>query len=193
MIYKEITLTNYILMLILALTIVCSTTRTNEPEVIIIRDTTYETVYETEYHTQIIENECPKIEEVKPQEPAQPVSKIDEDTYLLAKIINAEAGVEPYKGKIAVGNVVLNRVASDEFPDTIKEVIYQKGQFSPISDGSINKEPNEDSIKAAKEVLAGSRVVGKDVLYFYDPRISTSEWIFTRKVVTKIGDHAFAI
>lgn len=134
----------------------------------------------------------------EPKKVIQPVSEPkpevnNEDLKILASIINAEAGVEPYEGKIAVGNVIMNRVNHPEFPDTIKEVVYQRGQFSPVSDGSIQKEPNEDSIKAAREVLNGRRVINKNVLYFYDPRIATSKWIFTRKVVTKIGDHAFAI
>lgn len=116
-----------------------------------------------------------------------------EDLYLLARIINAEAGNQPYKGMVAVGNVVMNRVESNKFPDTIKKVIYQKGQFSPVANGAINKKPNEKSIQAAKDVLTGARVVDENVVFFYNPEISTSRWIFTRKVALKLGDHAFAI
>jgi N-acetylmuramoyl-L-alanine amidase len=118
---------------------------------------------------------------------------VDEDVKLLAQIINAEAGNQPYNGKIAVGNVVMNRVESPKFPDTIKDVIYQKGQFSPVSDGSIHKTPNTESVKAAQEVLHGRRVVSKDVLFYYNPEIATSSWIFTRKVVARIGEHAFTL
>lgn len=117
----------------------------------------------------------------------------EKEVLLLAKIINAEAGNQPYKGKLAVGNVVMNRVASPKFPDTIREVVYQKGQFSPVANGSINKKPNNDSIKAAKEILKGRRILHKDVLFFYNPDISTSRWIFTREVVLKIGEHSFAL
>lgn len=116
-----------------------------------------------------------------------------EEIELLAKIINAEAGNQPYEGMLAVGNVVLNRVESDGFPDTIRGVIYQKGQFQPVSNGAINKPPSEEAIQAAKAVLEGVRVIDEDVIFFYNPKISTSKWIFTRHVVFKIGDHAFAI
>lgn len=122
----------------------------------------------------------------------EPVSIKEKDLYLLAKIINAEAGSQPYEGKVAVGNVVMNRVESPNFPDTIRGVIYQKGQFSPVSNGSINKKPNSNSIKAAKEVMNGYRVVDRKVLYFYNPDIAKSKWIFTREVATRIGGHAFS-
>lgn len=118
---------------------------------------------------------------------------IDKDTHLLAQIINAEAKGEPYNGKVAVGNVILNRIKSPHFPDTVRDVVYQKGQFSPVSDGSINNEPNSESIKAAKEAMNGYKVVGDDVIYFYNPHTSTSDWIFSREVVYKIGNHAFAM
>lgn len=149
----------------------------------------------------IIENQIvpfKKTTPVKEKSPVQPsvekpstIKPKEEDVRLLAKIINAEAGNQPYKGKLAVGNVVLNRVGSPGFPNTIRKVIYQKGQFSPVANGAINKKPNEESIKAAKEVLAGSRVVDGDVLFFYNPKISRSSWMSKRKVVTKIGGHVF--
>lgn len=138
----------------------------------------------------------PKTKAVPKEEPKQEPKKtngtISSDTKLLAHIINAEAKGEPYSGKVAVGNVIMNRVEHPQFPDTVKGVIYQKGQFSPVSDGSINREPDADAIKAAKEVMNGKKVVGEDVLYFYNPKTSTSDWIFSREVVTTIGDHAFA-
>lgn len=131
--------------------------------------------------------------EVKPKVDPPKEKPVNKDLKLLAKIINAEAGNQPYKGKVAVGNVIMNRVDHPKFPDTIKDVVYQKGQFSPVSNGSIHKEPNKESIQAAKEVLNGYRVVDDNVLYFYNPDISTSGWIFTREVVNRIGDHAFAL
>lgn len=94
----------------------------------------------------------------------------EEDLYLLANIIYCEAGCEPYIGKVAVGNVVMNRVRSDHQPDTISEVIYAKGQFSPVRNGSLaralkNGSADESCYQAALEALAGSRPVG-DKLYF---------------------------
>lgn len=118
---------------------------------------------------------------------------VSEDLKILAQIINAEAGNQPYEGKLAVGNVVLNRVNSPKFPDTIKDVVYQRGQFDPVRDGSIHNTPSDESIQAAKEVMNGHTVVHEDVLFFYNPEISTSDWIFTRTVVTKIGEHAFTL
>jgi N-acetylmuramoyl-L-alanine amidase len=133
--------------------------------------------------------------EPRPLEVVKPVHNVkdNEDFKVLAHIINAEAKDQPYEGKIAVGNVIMNRVDSPKFPDTIKEVVYQKGQFQPVSNGAINKKPSDESIRAAKEVLEGRREVNENVLFFYNPEISTSSWIFTREVVTKIGEHAFAI
>lgn len=94
----------------------------------------------------------------------------ENDLYLLANIIYCEAGCEPYVGKVAVGNVVMNRVKSDRQPDTISEVIYAKGQFSPVRNGSLeralrNNSADASCYQAALEALSGSRPVG-DKLYF---------------------------
>lgn len=118
--------------------------------------------------------------------------KINEsEIYLLAQIIHSEAKGEPYEGKIAVGNVVLNRVKSNQFPNSIKGVIYQKGQFQPVSNGSINNKPSDESIKAARESYE-KNLVG-EALYFYNPKLTNDSWIRTRKVINKIGNHNFAI
>lgn len=135
--------------------------------------------------------EQPKQDPVVTEKPKAETAKSD-DAYLLAQIINAEANDEPYNGKLAVGNVVMNRVNHPDFPDTIRDVIYQKGQFQPVRNGSINKKPSDDSIKAANEALNGKQIVGKQALYFYNPEISTSDWIFTRKTIMDIGNHRFA-
>lgn len=119
-------------------------------------------------------------------------TKITNDSeYLLAQIIYAEAKGEPYEGMVAVANVVLNRVESNNFPGTIKNVVYQKGQFQPVSNGSINNHPSDEAIRAAKEAMK-YRNMSKDILYFYNPKIATSQWIFTRPVVSTVGNHAFA-
>lgn len=94
----------------------------------------------------------------------------EEELYLLANIIYCEAGCEPYVGKVAVGNVVMNRVKSDHQPDTISEVIYARGQFSPVRNGSLeralrNSSADASCYQAALEALAGSQPVG-DKLYF---------------------------
>lgn len=119
------------------------------------------------------------------------------DLYWLARIIEAEAEGEPYLGKVAVGSVVMNRVDSDAFPDTVKSVIFQqlngRYQFSPVANGKIYRvKPSEDSYRAAREALKGADPTNGS-LYFYNPKISTSKWILTRKVVKIIGNHNFAI
>lgn len=113
-----------------------------------------------------------------------------EDLYLLAQIIHAEAKGEPYEGKLAVGNVIHNRVKSEQFPDSIRNVIFQKGQFQPVMNGSIYNEPSEESIRAARESYH-TNIVGP-ALYFYNPELSTDTWITTRKTVKRIGNHVFA-
>lgn len=113
-----------------------------------------------------------------------------EDLYLLAQIIHAEAKGEPYEGKLAVGNVIHNRVKSEQFPNSIRDVIFQKGQFQPVMNGSIYNEPSEESIKAAMESYH-TNIVGQ-ALYFYNPELSTDTWITTRKTIKRIGSHVFA-
>ncbi|HYF84616.1 MAG TPA: cell wall hydrolase [Clostridia bacterium] len=117
------------------------------------------------------------------------------DLYWLSRIIHAEAEAEPYTGKVAVGDVILNRVKSSLFPNTIKGVIfeYYKGipQFSPVADGTIYNTPNADSIKAAKAAMSGTSVVGS-ATYFFNPDKSEGTWIVENKTLVKrIGDHVF--
>jgi N-acetylmuramoyl-L-alanine amidase len=118
-----------------------------------------------------------------------------DDLYWLARIIEAEAGAESYQGKIAVGNVILNRVKSKEFPNTIYNVIfeYYKGipQFSPVAEGTIYNTPSQQSMQAAKDAANGSRPVG-DATYFFNPNKAAGSWIVSNKTyVTKIGGHTF--
>ena len=113
------------------------------------------------------------------------------ELYWLSHIINAESGNQPLSGKIAVGNVVLNRVANPRFPDTVYEVIHQRGQFTPVSNGSIKLTPNAESVIAAKLCLDGANTVG-NALYFLNPRTASNSWASrTRPYVATIGAHAF--
>lgn len=112
--------------------------------------------------------------------------------YLLAKCIHAEARGEPYIGMVAVGAVVLNRVASPDFPNTIYEVIYQPWAFTATHDGQINLEPERAAYQAAQDALNGwDPSYGS--LYYYNPQTATSAWIFNTQTVTVIGRHVFAI
>lgn len=114
-----------------------------------------------------------------------------EDLYWLSHIINAESGNQPLEGKIAVGNVVLNRVASSIFPNSIYEVIFQKHQFTPTANGTIRLEPNAESIIAAKLCLDGANTVG-NALFFLNPRTAPNSWASrNRPYITTIGAHAF--
>ena len=114
------------------------------------------------------------------------------DLYMLAKCIYAEARGESYTGQVAVGAVILNRVASSSFPNTISGVIYQKGAFTAVSDGQINLEPDRTAMNAASDAMNGwDPTYG--CLYYYNPAVATSSWIFGRQTVTTIGKHVFAI
>ncbi len=114
------------------------------------------------------------------------------DLYLLAKCIHAEARGEPYSGQVAVGAVILNRVRSSSFPNTIYGVIYQPYAFTAVADGQINLEPNQSAYNAARDALNGwDPTYG--CIYYYNPSTATSSWIWSRKVVVKIGKHNFAV
>lgn len=114
------------------------------------------------------------------------------DLYLIAKCIYAEARGEPYAGKVAVGAVILNRVENPNFPNTIYGVVYQPWAFTAVYDGQITLEPDEESYAAARDALNGwDPTYG--CIYYYNPATATSQWIFSREVVTKIGKHVFAI
>lgn len=114
------------------------------------------------------------------------------DVTLLARLVYAEARSEPYKGQVAVAAVVLNRVRSSEFPNTIAGVIYQKNAFSCVSDGQINLTPNAESKRAAQDALGGWDPSGGS-LYYYNPNTASDSWIFSRTTVTVIGNHRFAV
>ncbi|MBQ8429308.1 MAG: spore cortex-lytic enzyme [Clostridia bacterium] len=114
------------------------------------------------------------------------------EVYLLARTIYAEGRGEPYTGQVAIGAVVLNRVRSADFPNTISGVVYQKHAFTAVSDGQINLTPNDTAMKAARDAINGWDPTG-GALYYYNPAVATSSWIFDRQTVTVIGKHVFAI
>ena len=117
-----------------------------------------------------------------------------DDVYWLSRIIHAESGGEPLKGKIAVGNVVLNRVKNKNYPNTIYGVIFDKKygtQFSPVSYGTIYNTPSSESIIAAKICLDGYSL-NEEMIYFINPKIATNFWITEKcTYVMKIGNHSF--
>jgi spore cortex-lytic enzyme len=116
----------------------------------------------------------------------------ESDLNLLARCVYGESRGEPYTGQVAVAAVVLNRVRSSKFPNTIKGVIYQAGAFTAVSDGQINLTPNQSAYNAARDALAGWDPTG-GCLYYYNPDTATSSWIWSLTVHIKIGNHNFAL
>ncbi|MBO5374787.1 MAG: cell wall hydrolase [Clostridia bacterium] len=118
----------------------------------------------------------------------------EDEVYWLARIISAESRGEPLRGKIAVGNVILNRVKSSSFPNTIYGVIFDRRygiQFSPVANGTIYNAPTAESIAAAKICLEGYSI-SSDILYFVNPRIAPNSWISKNGIlVATIGNHTF--
>ncbi len=114
-----------------------------------------------------------------------------EELDLLARAIYGEARGEPYTGQVAVGAVIINRVLSPDFPGTIKGVIYQSGQFTPVEDGSLYLEPDNNARSAARDALSGEDPSG-GALFFYNPDKATDrEWVTRRQKLVSIGNHVF--
>jgi N-acetylmuramoyl-L-alanine amidase len=117
-----------------------------------------------------------------------------EDLYWLSRIVSAEASGESYEGKLAVANCILNRVKSKDFPDTIKEVIFDTRyavQYEPTMNGEIYKQPSDESVQAAIAALNGNDN-SQGALYFMNARLSTSNWIAkNRKYAFAIENHNF--
>lgn len=112
------------------------------------------------------------------------------DLNLLARVVYGEARGEPYTGQVAVAAVVLNRVRSSSFPNSVAGVVYQSGAFDCVRDGQINLTPNQSAYNAAKDALNGwDPTYG--CLFYYNPRTATSKWMLSRTVKLSIGNHAF--
>ena len=114
------------------------------------------------------------------------------DVDLLARLISAEARGEPYTGQVAVGAVVLNRVESPSFPNSISGVIYQSGAFTCLSDGQFWQPVADSAYRAARDALNGWDPSG-GALYYFNPATATSAWIWSRPLITVIGKHRFCL
>jgi len=111
---------------------------------------------------------------------------------MLARVVHGEARGEPYKGKVAVAAVVMNRLQSSQFPDTIAGVIFQPGAFTAVDDGQYWLKPDASAYAAAWDAVRGwDPTYG--ALYYFNPQTATSKWIWTRKQIVKIGKHIFAL
>lgn len=112
------------------------------------------------------------------------------DIYLLSKVIEAEARGESYTGQVAVGAVVLNRVKSSSFPDSVSGVVYQNGAFSAVTDSNWSVSPSSTSRKAAQDAINGWDPSG-GALYYYNPAKTSNKWIRSRPIIAVIGAHVF--
>ena len=113
------------------------------------------------------------------------------DLILMARVIEGEAADEPYEGKVAVGAVIVNRLQSPGFPKTVSGVIYQPDAFEAVTNGQYNRPLTKESIEAAQTALSGQDPTG-GALYYWNPAKATSTWVWSRPVVTRIGNHLFA-
>ncbi|MGX6445080.1 cell wall hydrolase [Neobacillus sp. K501] len=140
-----------------------------------------------------VQPEPTEVTESAPVAPAVSIS--DEEKDLFARLVEAEAKGESYEGKVAVATVVLNRVESPHFPNTItgviNEVVGDAFAFSPVQNGEIKNPASDEAIRAVEESLTRQERLN-DCIYFYNPDIATDNWIRTREVVTTIGNHVFA-
>ena len=118
------------------------------------------------------------------------VARIQHRLKDLAAVINGEGRGEPYTGQVAIGAVVLNRVESDKFPNTIAEVVYQSGAFDSVRDGQINLIPTESALRAAMDAINGWDPTDGS-LYFWNPSTATSKWIWSIPIKMQIGRHVF--
>lgn len=119
-------------------------------------------------------------------------SRAGVNTYMLARLIHAEAEAEPYTGKVAVGAVILNRVESPKFPNTLAGVMYQPHAFESVTNGRVYTNPNSASIKAARDAINGWDPAGGS-LFFFNPAKPVSRWIWSRRIIARIGKHVFGL
>ena len=112
------------------------------------------------------------------------------DAALLARLISAEARGESYEGQVAVGAVVMNRIAHPAFPNTLSGVIYQKGAFSCLDDGQFDQPVASSAYQAARDAMNGYDPTG-GAIYYFNPVTATSKWIWSRPLLVTIGRHRF--
>jgi N-acetylmuramoyl-L-alanine amidase len=123
---------------------------------------------------------------------AQP-TRTSGDLELLARVIRAESEAEPYTGQVAVGAVILNRAQSSQFPHSVAGVIYQPQAFESVSNGEANKPPTASARKAAAAALGGWDPSGGALFFFNPGKVGAYSYVWTRKIIQKIGKHVFAL
>ena len=121
-----------------------------------------------------------------------PVNYTDQDIQILANAVYGESRGEPYEGQVAVAAVILNRLDSPEFPDTISGIIFQPGAFTAVADGQIWLTPNERAKEAVLDAINGWDP-SENALYYFNPATATSKWIWSRPQIKQIGEHIFCM
>lgn len=114
-----------------------------------------------------------------------------EDVLLMARVIEGEAADEPYTGKVAVGAVIVNRLNDPSFPKTIQGVVFEPDAFEAVTNGQYLRPLTPESVRAAQDALSGNDPTG-GALYYWNPVKATSTWVWSRPVITRIGNHVFA-
>ncbi|MFC5541072.1 MAG: spore cortex-lytic enzyme [Bacilli bacterium] len=114
----------------------------------------------------------------------------EQDLQLMANAVYGEARGEPYEGQVAVAAVILNRLESPDFPNTISEIIFQPGAFTAVADGQIWLTPNERAKQAVLDAMSGWDP-SENALYYFNPNTATSKWIWSRPQIKQIGQHIF--
>lgn len=126
----------------------------------------------------------------KPSDKENNSDVTQKEQLLLSRTINGEARGEPYEGQVAVGAVIMNRIADSRFPNSISTVVYEPGAFTCVQDGQINAALEETPKKAANDALNGWDPSG-GCIFYYNPKTATNKWIKTRPIVKTIGKHVF--
>lgn len=114
------------------------------------------------------------------------------DVYVLSKIISGEARGETYVGQVAVGGVIINRVKNKNFPNSVYGVVFEPGAFDAVSDGQYYSPPSASAVKAARAAINGWDPSG-GALYYWNPATATSRWIWSRRIIARIGRHVFGL
>ncbi|MCF6137321.1 spore cortex-lytic enzyme [Pseudalkalibacillus berkeleyi] len=110
---------------------------------------------------------------------------------MMAQMVHGEARGEPFKGKVAVASVILNRVDSSKFPNSVDKVLFDSRAFTAVADGQYNMEPNDDAYRAVYHAIKGWDP-SKGATFYFNPNTATSDWIWSREQITQIGKHIFA-
>ena len=148
-------------------------------------------IYSNDLDINSNENLYPTQVQTVKQQKREVINITNEELLLLSKLVTGEARGESYEGQVAVAAVVINRVKDPRFPNSIKDVIYQKNAFSVVNNGSINLQPTESAYSAAQDALYGKDPTDK-AIYFWNPDIATCKWIKTLNPYMRIGNHVFA-